>query len=295
MNILKSINASFTKFWRWIKETAWVQPLLIVGAIFAIIFSISKFTNWFGTMASGGSASYFTNFRASLENEGKDGIDTDADKLTLAIQKITFGNYGSYADAEEAMKADNIINAYGKKFFFLFVESECDGCTKAENAFKILEDNWGTGVWTMDDSEPFKVQAIFADEISTNDSTFDLEDDQVAFYRYATRFYENDFWSLAASQLEEAPYKENKSVDDKKYESLATGEASNWETPTIFLVDFTEEAYNAGRFGLSEVLFGFTSGDSDYARATILQNMWNHIGKEGSFNNDNPFRADYVK
>ena len=39
MKILKAIGAFFARIWRWIKETAWVQPLLIVGAIFAIIFA----------------------------------------------------------------------------------------------------------------------------------------------------------------------------------------------------------------------------------------------------------------
>ena len=50
MNIIKSISAMITKFWRWITETAWVQPLLIVGGIFAVIFSIPKFTTWFEAM-----------------------------------------------------------------------------------------------------------------------------------------------------------------------------------------------------------------------------------------------------
>ena len=37
MIILKAIGAFFVKIWRWIKDTAWVQPLLIVGAIFAAL------------------------------------------------------------------------------------------------------------------------------------------------------------------------------------------------------------------------------------------------------------------
>jgi len=292
MNILKAINASFTKFWRWIKDTAWVQPLLIVGAIFAIIFSISKFTTWFGTMATGGSASYFTSFRASLENEGKDGIDTEADKLTTMIQKHSFADYGSYDEAQAAMADD--IAIYGQKFFFIFVESDCDGCTKAEEAFKVLEDGWNTSTWSVDDGLPFRVHAIFSDEISTNDSTYELDDDQVAFYRYATKFYENDFWAQAAEQLEQAPYKENKNIDKTKYDDLAMGKADEWLTPSIFLVDFTKAAFEDGRFGISEVLFGFTSGDSDYTRASLLQDMWNHVPQtEGAKSPTNPFRAEY--
>ena len=44
MNILRKIATPFVAIWRWIKETAWVQPLLIVGIIFAIIFSIPSIT-----------------------------------------------------------------------------------------------------------------------------------------------------------------------------------------------------------------------------------------------------------
>ena len=40
MKILRVIGAFFVKIGRWIANTAWVQPLLIVGGIFGIIFSI---------------------------------------------------------------------------------------------------------------------------------------------------------------------------------------------------------------------------------------------------------------
>ena len=40
MIILTAIGAFFGRIWKWIRETAWVQPLLIVGVIFGIIFSI---------------------------------------------------------------------------------------------------------------------------------------------------------------------------------------------------------------------------------------------------------------
>ena len=294
MNILKSINASFTKFWRWIKETAWVQPLLIVGAIFAIIFSISKFTSWFGTMASGASASYFTSFRCSLENEGKAGIVTEADKITSIINKHSFADYDSYEKALAALNEDKVIETYGKKFYFVIVEESCDGCTNAEKAFETLRTNWNTSGWSIDDDESFRIHSIFADEKSTNDSSYDLEEDKVAFYRYATKFYTEDFWSQAAGRLEVAPYRQNASVDITKYEDLALGESSKWLTPTIYLVDFTEYAFDADRFGISEVVFGFTTGSSDYARATLLQQMWNHIpGKSGTADSTNPFRAEY--
>ena len=40
MVVLRAIGGFFARIGRWIKETAWIQPLLIVGAIFAVIFAI---------------------------------------------------------------------------------------------------------------------------------------------------------------------------------------------------------------------------------------------------------------
>ena len=40
MKILRAIGGFFAKIGRWIASTAWIQPLLIVGGIFGIIFSI---------------------------------------------------------------------------------------------------------------------------------------------------------------------------------------------------------------------------------------------------------------
>ena len=40
MKVLSAIGGFFARIGRWIKETAWIQPLLIVGAIFAVIFAI---------------------------------------------------------------------------------------------------------------------------------------------------------------------------------------------------------------------------------------------------------------
>ena len=40
MKVLRVIGGFFARIGRWIRDTAWVQPLLIVGGIFGIIFSI---------------------------------------------------------------------------------------------------------------------------------------------------------------------------------------------------------------------------------------------------------------
>ena len=296
MNILKAINAAFTKFWRWIKETAWVQPLLIVGGIFAIIFSISRFNSWFSVMAVGTSTGYFNSFRVSLENEGQEGYETAADKLTTSINDYSFNNYQSYEELKTTLENAGVINDYGMKYFLLFVEEDCAGCENAERAFKLLEDGWNKATFKFEDGIQLNIKSIYADELSTNDRDYDLEEDSRAFYRYTKKFDDRDFWARAAGRLEGRPYKDNKSVSSSKYESLENAEASSWETPTIFLVDWTEAAFNEGHVGITEVLFGFSSGSTDYERATLLQDMWNHVpqnSEESSKDVDNPFRDEF--
>ena len=296
MHILKAINASFTKFWRWIKETAWVQPLLIVGGIFAIIFSISRFSAWFSTMAIGSSSSYYSSYRLSLENEGKDGVTTDADKLTDTINTYSFEEYASYADLKADLDKNNVISTYGIKYYFMFVSSDCSGCEKAQDAFNILTNAWNTATFKIEDNNSFALHAIFTDESSSNDKDYTLEEEKKAFTRYARKFYDLDLWTRAAGRLEQVPFKENKSVSTSKYEAFENGESGSWETPTIFLVDWTEAAYNAGRAGVSEVLFGFDTEDDNYKRATLLQNMWNHVPQTlDAKDSTNPFRAEYKR
>ena len=40
MVVLSAIGRFFKKIWDWIKQTAWIQPLLIVGIIFGVIFIV---------------------------------------------------------------------------------------------------------------------------------------------------------------------------------------------------------------------------------------------------------------
>ena len=297
MNILKSINATFSKFWRWIKETAWVQPLLIVGGIFAIIFSISKFNKWFSTMAVGTSTGYFTSYRLSLENEGAEGIETQADKLTKTIHDFSFEDYATYAEAKAELDKANVISDFGEKYFLIIVSNDCSGCEKAQAAFEVLQDSWNNSSFRIEDGGSFRLHSIYSDEISTNDNTFDLEEDQKAFYRYVKKFDDQyDLWTQAAGKLIDSPYKDNMSIAESKYTSIENADAATWETPTIYLVDWTKAAFENDRFGISEVLFGFTSDKSDYDRATLLQQMWNHVPQTADAKDKaNPFRTEYQK
>ena len=310
MNVIKSMGVRFNKLWRWIKETAWVQPLLIVGAIFAIIFSIPKFTAWFEAMGIGSSNSFYSSHKLSLEGETKDAQKTDyseADKLTEAIYSYSFGQGVSpttkYADSEivKAVKADERIAKYGEKFFLVYVETSCSACDEVQPGFEKLQEGWGKA-YAINDNRSFKIHTIYADDTSSNDDSYTLEDDKKAFYRYLNNF--TDFWEEAAGRLIDTPYKTNASVAESYYNNIETVNCASWQVPTIFLIDFSEDAWAAGRFGISEAVFG-VSGSSSIEKAQLLQKMWNHLpsytwGESGysvSGNTDtaNQFRSEYQK
>ncbi len=286
MIVLKAIGAFFVKIWRWIKETAWVQPLLIVGAIFAIIFSIPYITDWVSSWGYASTGAFFNSAKKSLDGEESadftvaDGyILTEADTITENIYTNT-----KLAYANDYAKIDS--TAYGEKFFFIYTSSDCDGCDKAEDGFKYLSEQWGSKYLASDNRE-FKFYTIFTDEDSTNDDDYsETLNDTTAFHRYLGRYL--DFFNITSTKLQEAPYKDNASPSDDSYKNYEGPDSANFSTPTILLVDYSKDAVEAGRGGVCEVLFG-VSGDTDAERAKNLINMWNHLDSD----TQNPFSAVY--
>lgn len=300
MNIIKSINALISKFWRWITETAWVQPLLLVGGIFALIFSFPKFGTWFEAMGVNSSHSFYTQYRVSLEGEGREGdgkrILTEADKITNIIDEMSFSyqNYATYDDYHAALQSKGALD-YGEKFYFVFYKTTCTGCDEARNAFETLIAGWNTS-FKIPDGRAFKIYTIQADQTSSNDDTFEVDIDKKAINRYLTYFEAGDLWASAAGRLEDVPYKKNANIGDNNYTYIENTDLNNWPVPTLFLVDFSKEAYDAGRPGISEVLFGLTGSD-DFEKAQQLANMWNHlkVASETTEDTNNPFRSTYRK
>ena len=94
MKVLRAIGAFFARIGRWIKETAWIQPLLIVGAIFAVIFAIPHIIDgvkgWFDE--SDAANKYFAKYQLSLENadvipEGKHTGTSEVDTFFTSLEK----------------------------------------------------------------------------------------------------------------------------------------------------------------------------------------------------------------
>lgn len=289
MKVLKAIGDFFVRIWRWIKETAWVQPLLIVGAIFAIIFSIPYFTKWIGSFGWGSSNSYYQTFQVSLEGEvaGKQGV-SNVDKLTTKI----------WEDSDLSKSDDDFKNnpydaanydtaAYGEKFFVVYVSSNCSSCETIQPGFATLQEGWGTS-FSNSDGRAFKMYTIYSDETSSNDDQD--ANKYTAFQRYLNNYQE--FYELAGSRLaEQTPYRYNANLDSSTdYTYFQNADITNFKTPTILLVDYSKEAYEVYRTGVSEVLFG-VNGTSKYDKASLLLQMWNHTDADSK----NPFSKSYSK
>ncbi len=285
MILLKAIGAFFVKIWHWIKETAWVQPLLIVGAIFAIIFSIPYITKWAQSFSGEGSGQFFKNYDVSINNEEfvPNKVVTDGDKLAQSLYKY---DEMAYADAESKATTTSdykeITDAYGEKFFLVFYKKDNSSSDNIESGLRYLKENWNNASYNLyANDETFKLWAIDTTYTSDNDSDYTTTGDSNAFNRF---LYTNaSLFQSAGPQLYTAPYRTRANVSETSYDQFALNNTSSstsnalsdFPLPTVCLVDFSAKALSQGRGGLSEVLFSVT-GDSELNRAQLLLNMWNH-------------------
>ena len=258
MIILRAIGRFFARIGRWIRDTAWVQPLLIVGGIFAIIFSIPYITRWVQSWydSSNATESFFKEYNKSLvgAEEGK----SDADKLF---------KYMSGQGDQEAGKAE-----FGERFFIMFTKSDCEGCQSAYEGLKHLRDNWNKNEFTTGDQ--FRMYSLFVD--TTND------DDKNLFQDYLYNNYDVYFEELA-SALTLSPYYTNKGGDSSSYatniDSLADPNAMS--VPTLFYFDATknQELKQKNQLKITEIVFDFSAkegSDGALGRARTLFDCWNH-------------------
>lgn len=272
MIVFKAIGRFFTAIGRWIRDTAWVQPLLIVGGIFALIFSIPYIvkgvSGWFD---NGGSAeNYYSKYKLSLDNS-EDGT-SDADKLLKYIEA-----------REEGTATTEQINTYGDKFFLSFVKTGCEGCEEAQPGFETLQKNWNESKYglTIDGDKGFKLYTIFVDE-ATDDT---LIGTQTSFKQY---FYgrHSDFFEQAPTLAENRPYFNNLGGATSGYGQLLqkVGDVEEFQTPTSFLIDWSYAEHET--YGIAEVFFNYDGkngpdgkpGTDSYSLASTLCDAWNHKG-----------------
>lgn len=269
MVVLRAIGRFFARIGRWIKETAWIQPLLIVGGIFAIIFSIPYLTKWVKSWFNEESAAekYYSSKKLSLKKAEDHQSEADA----------IFDYLQSYYDKDAAKIAEG-EKKFGKKFFLTLVQEDCSTCEERYDGFKTLESEWGKGSFSsLKNDESFKMHTIYVDTKNDNgDNLFeDVYDRDIVIGLF------EECIEYMAGNREIHPYAKNSG--DTAYEDNLSNltERENISTPTTFLVDLTddENAPWTTPHGIREVLFSFegTEGNDKYAKARTLRNAWGNV------------------
>lgn len=261
MVVLRAIGNFFARIGRWIRDTAWVQPLLIVGAIFGIIFSIPHIIDWVGSWFKEGVESdrFYSTYQYSLN--GADKQNSQVDKLFDAIKDGT---------ANEFVGAD--------KFFLSFVEEDCSICEDQYKGYKVLTSQWGKGEFKDLKNEKFKMITIYIDtekEINNKDEnmfTYVWENHSWLFEQF-TENYENSEYAQFKGYDADCTAFRNLFEDDEDG-------CFKVESPTTFMFDYTgsEWSWDGNNIqGLSEIMFSIP-GASDYNKARVLHDCWLHTG-----------------
>lgn len=246
----------FVRIWNWIKNTAWIQPLLIVGIIFGIIFSIPSITTAIKNAQTKYSSAetYYGKYQLSLAGED----DSPAQKLI-----------------------NNILdeNLDGQKFFLVFVASDCSACEEAKGGFYTLQHKFSKSELG---GNSFAMKTIFTDEdTNENDLTttafvhFLLNPDTAAFMSNVVDYVKETSVYYQKHMLGQS----TRSAADDILDSIENGTESSslFQTPTVMLVDFTEKAIAANRYGVTQAFVG-VPGDDNYDKALFLADCWNGTG-----------------
>ena len=273
MFILRAIGNFFVRIGRWIKNTAWIQPLLIVGGIFALIFSIPYISKWVGSWFKENTAAekYYSSKKISLTNAEDGKSDVDA----------LFSYLADHNNADNAKAKAK----YGDKFFVTLVQDGCSACDERYGGFSTLEDNWNKGEFTESDGSnldgSFKLFTIYVD--TKNDDGDNL------FENVYNRSDVQSMFEKAIENLQDQdkhPYARNSSTSSSyasDLENLIIPDEIT--TPTTFLIDFTDKAPAwTSENGIREILFSFesTDGSNDYARARTLRNAWANVDNQSN-------------
>lgn len=284
-NVLRAIGGFFVKIGRWIANTAWIQPLLIVGGIFGIIFSIPYIKQGIeGLQNSGSSISdeiqYYKDRAISLDNAEKG--ESEVDKL---LNNLVNEKY------------DDVKAKYGEKFFLTFATESCSYCEDCASGFINLSKNFTT--WGLEGS--FKLHTIMVDTTNTDgDYLFKkvLANNGVFFENIAADFGENDDYALYTNVSSSLKSSIQSSIEGISKAVNEDGEGL--ETPTTFLIDLTAEGsrQEIHPYGITTIFFNYTTLLSEvgeeykdvtgYNKGLFLKDCWKYeklFEKDWKFNN----------
>ncbi len=277
MKVLSAIGAFFARIGRWIKETAWIQPLLIVGAIFAIIFAIPNIIDgvkgWFDE--SDAANKYFNKYSLSLNNAiEKEGAFVGTSKVD---ELLTYMEEG---------ETDKITSLYGQRFFIAFVEENSSSCKDLYGGLKMFQDKFSKNDEFKGLEGSFKLLTIYTD------TTEEVNDESVNLFDRVWSNHYSLFETMAdGTYLPNTFYAQNKNYSKTNYESAFISESLSEcpiSEPLLMYFDYTDgnKVVNQRVKGLSDVIFS-VDGSSDLEKARTLKNCWAHADIFGELKKSN--------
>ncbi len=280
MNVLKKLGTPFVALWRWIKETAWVQPLLIVGVIFAIIFSIPSITSWVQSWDFGDDKyNWLENKQLSLEGITDEKIDGEAARFLSTFEEAqSLWKNNEKDEAREKMK--NYTGDANKLFLYFVQENDAADNINEANKY-LVEEAWKDKVTSkVDDYKGgnFQYRTIFTDQvIEDKDGEYIYESHTAFEYLLKSREFES-FYSTIYNAYQNTPYYQN-IINDKvdgvqldSYQSSINSlrTTTNPSAPTLFIIDLTN---NDNENIISNIVFSI-EGSNKHSRADFLANAW---------------------
>ena len=274
--VLKVIGTPFIKLWTWIKETAWVQPLLIVGIIFAVIFSIPSITSWVQSWNFGSDTyTFLQNKKLSLEG------------MTDVPSGQAADFFSSYVSAREKWSNDdkegarNDMKAYvgdSNKMILFFVAEDDTGASVNEAANYLVNEGWSNLVTAEFPEAPaFQYQAIFTDQtidLGDDDDTYKDKNPFAYLWQSANyqQFVEDAYFVTTVSpyyiNLEEASAK---TTLKNNAENIVS--SSNYTSNLAYYVTIDLTDTNTTDNIITNVFFEITGADK-YEKAEFLSEAW---------------------
>ena len=283
MNFLKKLGTPFVALWRWIKETAWVQPLLIVGVIFAIIFSIPSITSWVQSWDFGDDKyNWLENKQLSLEGITDEKIDGEAADFFSTFEEAQ--SLWKNDNKDEARKTMKSYTGDADKLFLYFVQENPDANNINEANKYLVEEAWKNKVTSRAEEAgievkgSFQYRTIFTDQtIEDKDGEYIYESHTAFEYLLKSREFES-FYSTIYSAYQNTAYYQNIIADKVTGVQLDSYQSSinslrtttNPSAPTLFIIDLSDNSKNDI---VSNIVFSIDGSDK-YARADFLANAW---------------------
>ena len=273
----KVIGTPFIKLWTWIKETAWVQPLLIVGIIFAVIFSIPSITSWVQSWNFGSDSYTFLKNR-QLSLEGLKGETNEGEAYNFFVAFDNASN--SWRDGDKEAARNSMRNYIGdSNKMILFVVSENDDTINVNEAANFLvNESWNRVTSVDNDAPAFQYQTIFTDqkiEVDSNDKTY--QDHTPFDYLFLLPQYE-PFITQAYDVATNSPYYKNKVSKGEDISSIQSSannlpDPDNYTSTVPYYVTIDLTDTNSTTNIITNVFFAI-DGDDKYARADFLAHAW---------------------